>query len=136
MCPECGVCECPLHADSLCPSKICVAWRNWIVQFTSTLTCIVLAVALCDRLVVDKAPSVDEVRPKVVIRAKDFFVPGHFPKDAPSKFESDKNLIQDLDTKTTALLCNMCKHNPPYVQPTYNDKEAVLIYKAVFCDFL
>ena len=63
-----------LHASVLCPSEICVALRNWRVQFIATLACIVLAFALGDRLVVDKPPSVDEVRPKVVIRGKEFFV--------------------------------------------------------------
>ena len=54
-----------------------MALRNWRVQFTATLACIVLAFALGDRLVVDKPPSVDEVRPKVVIRRQEFFVPEH-----------------------------------------------------------
>ena len=69
-CPECGVYQCALQASGLCPSEICVALRNWRVQFTATLACIVLAFSLGDRLVVDKPPSVDEVRPKVVIRGK------------------------------------------------------------------
>ena len=69
--------QCALHASGLCPSEICVALRNWRVQFTATLACIVLAFALGDRLVVDKPPSVDEVRPKVVIRGKEFFVLAH-----------------------------------------------------------
>ena len=114
----------------------CVALRNWRVQFTTTLACNVLAFALGDQLVANKPPSVDEVRPKVVIRAKEFFVPEHCPKDASGKLEYDKNLIKDLDTKTTGVLRNMCKHNPPFAQPTYKDKKADLIYKCVFCDFI
>ena len=74
MCPEIGVYQCALHASVLCPSEICVAPRNWRVQFAATLACVVLAFALGDRLVVDKPPSVAEVRPKVVIRGKEFFV--------------------------------------------------------------
>ena len=81
-CPECGVYQCALHASVLCPSEICAALRNWRVQFTATLACLALAFALGDRLLVDKPPSVDEVRPKVVIRGKEFFVPEHYPKDA------------------------------------------------------
>ena len=134
-CLECGVYQCALHASGFCPSKICVALRNWRVQFTATLACIV-AFALGDQLVVDKPPSVDEVRPKVVIRGKEFFVPGHYPKDASGKLEYDKNPIKELDTKTTGVLHNMCKHNPPSAQPTYKDKKADLIYKRVFCDFI
>ena len=95
-----------------------------------------LAFALGDRLVVDKPPSVDEVRPKVVIRGKEFFVPEHYPKDACGKLECDKNLIKELDTKTTGVLRNMCKYNPPSAQPTYKDKKADLIYKRVFSDFI
>ena len=113
-----------------------MAMRNWRVQFTATLACIVLAFALGDRLVVDKPPSVDEVRPKVVIRGQEFFVPEHYPKDASRKLEYDKNLIKELETKTTGVLRNMCKHNPPSAQPTYKDKKADLIYKRVFCDFI
>ena len=113
-----------------------MALRNWRVQLTATLACIVLAFALGDRLVVDKPPSVDEVRPKVVIRGKEFFVPEHYPKDASSKLDYDKKLIEELDTKTTDVLRNMCKHNPPCAQPTYKDKKADLIYKRVFCDFM
>ena len=137
-CPECGVYQCALHASVLCPSEICVALRNWRVQFTTTLACIVLAFALGDRLLVDKPPSIDEVRPKVVIRrrGKEFFVPEHYPKDASSKLQYDKRLIEELDIKTTDVLCNMCKHNPPSAQPTYKDKKADLIYKRVFCDFI
>ena len=135
-CPECGVYQCALHASGFCPWEICVALRNWRVQFTATLACIVLAFALGDRLVVDKPPSVDEVRPKVVIRGKEFFVPEHYPKDASGKLEHDKNVIKELDTKTTGVLRNMCKHNPPSAQLTYKDEKADLIYKRVFCDFI
>ena len=95
-----------------------------------------LAFALGDRLVVDKPPSVDEVRPKVVIRGEEFFVPEHYPKDASGKLEYDKNLIKELEEKTTGVLRNMCKHNPPSAQPTYKDKKSDLIYKRVFCDFI
>ena len=49
------------------------------VQFTATLACIVLAFVLGDWLMVDKPPSVDEVRPKVVIRGKEFFVLENMP---------------------------------------------------------
>ena len=135
-CRECGVNQCALHACGFCPSEICVALRNWRVQFTATLACIVLAFALGERLVVDKPPSVDEVRPKVVIRGQEFFVPEHYPKDARGKLEYDKNLIKELEEKTTGVLRNMCKHNPPFAQPTYKDKKANLIYKRVFCDFI
>ena len=38
--------------------------------------------------------------------------------------------------KTTDVLRNMCKHNPPSVEPTYKDKKVDFIYKRVFCDFL
>ena len=113
-----------------------MALRNWRAQFTATLACIVLAFALGDRLVVDKPPSADEVCPKVVICGKEFFVPEHYLKDAFGKLECDKNLIEELDTKTTGVLRNMCKHNPPSAQPTYKDKKADLIYKRVFCDFI
>ena len=109
--------------------------RNWRVQFIATLACIVLAFALGDRLLVDKPPSVDEVRPKVVIRGKEFFVPEDFPQGASGKLQYDKKLIEELDTKTTEVLRNMCKHNPPSAQPTYKDKKADLIYKRVFCNF-
>ena len=115
-CPKCGVYQCAPHASGLCPSEICVALHDWRVQFTATLACIALAFALGDRLVVDKPPCVDEVRPKVVIRGKEFFVLKHYPKDASGKLEYDKNLIKD--TKTTGVLRNMCKHNPPSAQPT------------------
>ena len=70
------------------------------MQFTATLACIVLAFALGDRLVVDKPPSVDEVRPKVVIRGEEIFVPEHYPKDASGKLEYDKNLIKEMEEKT------------------------------------
>ena len=93
-------------------------------------------VALGDRLVVDKPPSVDEVDPKVVIRDKEFFVPQHYPKDASSRLQYDKKLIEELDTKTTDVLLNMCKRNPSSAQPTYKDKKADLIYRRVFCDFI
>ena len=113
-----------------------MALRKWRVQFTATLACIVLAFALGDRLVVDKPPSVDEVRPKVVIHGGEFFVPEHYPKDASGKLEYDKNLIKELEEKTTGVLRNMCKHNPPSAQPTYKDKKSDIIYKRVFCDFI
>ena len=106
------------------------------MQFTATLACIALAFAFGDRLVVDKPLYVDEVRPNVVIRGKEIFVPGHYPKDASGKLQYDKKLIEELDTKTTDVLRNMCKHNPPSTQPTYKDKKADLIYKRVFCDFI
>ena len=62
---------------------------------------------------VDKPPSVDEVRPKVVIRGKESFVLEHYPKDASGRLQYDKKLIEDLDMKTTDVLRNMCKRNPP-----------------------
>ena len=95
-----------------------MALRKWRVQFTATLACIVLAFALGDWHAVGKLPSVDEVRPKVVIRGKEFFVPGHYPKDDSGRLEYEQKLIEELDTKTTDVLCNMCKHNPPAAQPT------------------
>ena len=107
-----------------------MALRNWRVKYTAMLACIVLG----HRLVVDKPPSVDEVRPKVVIRGKEFFVSEHYPKDASGKLQYDKKLIEKLDTKITDVLRNMCKHYPPSAQPTYKDKKADLIYKRVFCD--
>ena len=113
-----------------------MALRNLRVQFAATLACIVLAFALDDRFVVDKPPPVDDIRPKVVIRGKEFFVPEHYRKDACVKLDYDKKLIEELDTKTTDVLRNMCKHNPPFAQPTYKDKKADLIYKRVFCDFI
>ena len=134
--PERGVYQCALHSSGFCPSEICVALRNWRVQFTASLACIVLAFALGDRFVVDKPPPVDEVRPKVVIRGKEFVVPKDYPKHGSGKLEYDKNLIKKLDTKTTGVLRNMCKHNPPCAQPTYKDKKADLIYRRVFCNFI
>ena len=113
-----------------------MALRNSRVQFTASLACIVLAFALGDRLVVEKPPSVDEVRPKVVSCGKEFFVPQHDPQNASGRLQYDKKLIEELDMKTTDVLRNMCKHNPPPAQPTYKDKMADLIYKRVFCDFL
>ena len=106
------------------------------MQFAATLACIVLAFALGDRLVVDKPPFVDDVRPKVVIGGKEFIVPEHYPKDAFGKLHYGKKLIEELDTKATDVLRNMCKHSPPLAQPTYKDKKADLIYKRVFCDFI
>ena len=85
---------------------------------------------------VDKLPLVDEVLPKVVIRGTEFFVLEHYPKDASGRLQYDKKLIEELDMKTTDVLRNMCKHNPPSAQPTYKDKKADLIYKRVFCDFI
>ena len=38
--------------------------------------------------------------------------------------------------KTTDVLGNMCKHNPPPAQPNYKDKTAELIYKRAFYHFL
>ena len=100
-----------------------MALRNWRVQFSAPLAFIV----------VDKPPSADEVRPKVVIRGKEFFVPGHYPQDASSKLQYDKKLIEELDMKTTDVPRNMCKQDPPSAEPTYKDKKADLIYKRVFC---
>ena len=72
----------------------------------------------------------------MVIRGHEFFVLEHYPKDASGKLEYAKNLIKELEEKTTGVLRNMCKHNPPYAQPTYKDKKSDLIYKRVFCDFI
>ena len=80
--------------------------------------------------------TIDEVRPKVVIRGKEFSVPEHYPKDASGRLQYDKKLIEELDTKTMDVLRNMCKHNPPVAQPTYKDKKADLIYRRVFCNFI
>ena len=44
-------------------------------------------------------------------------------------------MVEEFDTKTTDVLRNMCRHNPPSAQPTYKDKKADLMYKCVFCDF-
>ena len=135
-CLECGIYQCALHASVLCPSEICLALRKWRVQFTATLVCIVLAFTWGDRCAVDTPPLVDEVRPKVVIRGQEFFVSEHYPKNASSRLQYDKKLIEELDMKTTDVLRNMCKHNTPPAQPIYKDKKADLIYKRVFCDFL
>ena len=113
-----------------------MALRKWRVQFIATLACIVLAMALSDWPAVERPPSVDEVRPKVVIRGKEFFVSEQSPKDAFGRLQYDKKLIEELDTKTMHVLCNICKHNPPPAQPTYKDKKVDLIYKCVFCDFM
>ena len=75
-----------------------MALRNWRVQFTATLACIILAFALGDRLLVDKPPCVDEVRPKGLICGKEFFLPEDYPKDASGKLQYDKKLIKELDT--------------------------------------
>ena len=80
-CLECGVYQCALRASVLCPSEICVAFRKWRVQFIATQACILLAFALGDRCAVDKPPLVDEVRPKVAILGKQFFVPEHYPQN-------------------------------------------------------
>ena len=63
-------------------------------------------------------------------------VPEHYPKDASGRLEYDKNLIKELEEKTTGVIRNMCMHNPPSAQPTYKDKKSDLIYKRVFCDFI
>ena len=68
--------------------------RKWRVQFIATLAGIVLAFVLGHRLAVAKSSSVDEVRPKVVIRGKDFLVLEHYPKDASGRLEYDKKLIE------------------------------------------
>ena len=68
-----------------------MAWHKWRVQFTATLACIVLAFALGDRLVVDKPPSVDEVRPKVVVRGKEFLFPSITPNMPPVNCSMTKN---------------------------------------------
>ena len=84
-----------------------MAFRNWRAQPGATLARMVLALALGHRSVVDKPLSVDEVRPKVVIYGQEFLVLEHYPKDASRKLEYDKNLIKELDTKTTGLLRNL-----------------------------
>ena len=74
-----------------------------------------------------------------MICGKEFFeriFSENYPKDASGKLQYDKKLIEELDTKTTDVLRNMCKHNPLSGQPTYKDKKADLIYKRVFCDFI
>ena len=57
-------------------------------------------------------------------------------EEASGKLQYDKKLIKELDTKTTDVLRNMCKHNPPLAQPTYKDNKANLIYKRAFWDFM
>ena len=47
-----------------------------------------------------------------------------------------KKLIEELGTKTTDVLRNMCKQNPPSSQPTYKDEKADIIYKRAFGDFI
>ena len=79
-CPECGVYQCAMHASVLCPSELCVVLRKWRVQFTATLACIVLAFELGEWCAVDKPPLVDDVRPKVVIRGKEFFCSRALPQ--------------------------------------------------------
>ena len=78
-----------------CMLPFCVpgryVWHCATGEFNSLPHWHALAFALGDRLVVDKPPSVDEVRPKVVIRGKEFFVPEHYPKDASGKLQYDKN---------------------------------------------
>ena len=54
--------------------------RKWKVQLSATIACTALAFALGDPTTVGEPPSVDEVRPKVVIRGKEFFVPECYPK--------------------------------------------------------
>ena len=97
-----------------------------IAQIESAIYCHTcmhcIGICLGDRPAVDKLPSVDEVRPKVLIRDKEFFVPKHYPKDASGRLEYDKKLPEELDTKTMDVLRNMCKHNLPAAQPTYKDK--------------
>ena len=66
---------------------------------------------------------------------RNFFFQNITPKNAFGGLQYDKRLIEELDMKTTDVLRNMCKHNPPPTQPTYKDKKADLIYKRVFCDF-
>ena len=98
-----------------------MALRHCRVHFTATLVCFVLAFVFGDRRAAGKPPLVDEVRPKVVILGNDFFVPEHYPKNASSELQYDKTLIEELDMKTTDVLCNMCncastnrqQHNPP-----------------------
>ena len=91
--------SCPLNVEFIsvpCMLPFCVqiyvALRKWRVHFTATLACIVLAFTLDDRFVVGKPPFVDEVRPKVVIRGKDLFVPEHYPKNASGRLQYDKKI--------------------------------------------
>ena len=88
-----------LNVSVLCPSELCVALRKWRVQFTATLACIVLAFALGEWCAVEKPPLVDDGRPKVVIRGKEFFVLEHHPKNACGRLQYDKKLIEELDVK-------------------------------------
>ena len=105
-------------------------------QFTATRACIVLAFALGDQCAVDKPPLVDEVHPNVLIRGKKFFVAEHYHKDASGRLQYDKKLIEELDMKTTGVLRNMCKHNPPSAQPTYKDKKGGPHLQACILRFL
>ena len=79
-CPECLVLLCPLHASDLRPSEICVGLRQCQVQICATIACTTLALALGDSSTVAKPPSTDEVRPKVLIRGKEFLVLSVTPK--------------------------------------------------------
>ena len=94
-----------------------MALRKWSVQFTATLACIVLAFALGDRCAVDKPPLVDEVRPKVVICGKDFFVLEHYPKDASGRLQYDKKLIEECIHQGAGSPGGLgvgCRDPPPY----------------------
>ena len=99
-----------------------MALCKWRVQFTATLACIVWAFTLGDQCAVDNPPLIDEVRPKVVIHGHEFFVLEHYPKNASGRLQYDKKLIEELDTKTTDMLRNMCKHNPPPAQRAASHK--------------
>ena len=45
-------------------------------------------------------------------------------------------MMEELDTKTTDVLRNMCKHDLSATQPTYKDIQALVNYKRVFCNFI
>ena len=125
-----------LHTSGLCPSEIYVGLHQWKVQPCAAIACTAFALALGESATVAKPPSTDEVRPKVVIRGKEFFVPERYPKGASGRLDYDKKLIAHLDEKHASVLRNMCKNNPAAAQPTYKDTKADLIYKRVFCDFM
>ena len=106
------------------------------VQICGVVACIALALALGDSPTIAKPLQYMRTVLVVVIHGKEFFVPECYPKDAFSRLEYDKQLIEEFDTKLTCVLHNMCKNNPPVTQPTPKYTKVDLIYKRVFWDFI